>query len=641
MAPIPKKSLPKRLSALDPALVPLVNRLAVVEASELPSLLPVFLAPMPKSDLHHWIPALNRFDVLLESYLAENHAALIHRPPPPASTATATTTTSATAAAPSSTPANLNVSKEAVVAILDMTRVLWDNCTSRTLYASFEHVMALLYSRDLDIVNSSLLFLIRPPQRQSKPKAAKLALAVAHDRLIVLASRWGSKEDSLDLGSVVKQLKEELTVPEDAEGVFSFQFYWSNSEAATTNSSISISTAPNTPLAAAPSTPALAASADHSELSLASTATTPRAVPAEPSTPAPKSFKASSAFSTPATSGAPYTTGTPSVSFAPTVGEKKEGLVSIHVPNVYQSGLSEEEFVDWVVREYSVPHEHLFAVVHRARCAYSRKSRTAREKLVQMRVLALCVAASLLPEDVCQSKFFLYEPELPQVLADIAGAPIGLGIDFSLQAAAMYCSGIYFPTKIKDDGSFECCWSVCESWYHVLIDFEITDQVSIRLILLKLSLAFCKQLVNSSMGGAMLVSSGIVQVIIKAFQVSRETQMKNVSRFVTFLDLMIYTFPNAFTAFTAANGVDVLVTRIKSEVAACIAAKSQDQACATLNDVSFVQVALVRSLLKYVMHMMQISGMADQLRNLIETSLPGVFYLFLKTVISLAPTYSD
>ncbi|KAJ3026294.1 UNVERIFIED_CONTAM: hypothetical protein HDU68_005895 [Siphonaria sp. JEL0065] len=626
MAPIPKKSLPKRLSGLDPLLVPLVDKVLQVTPAELPSLMPAFNAPMPKSDLHHWIHVLNRFDLLLKAYLDGNSDSLIISAPTttPALTSASTTTT-ATASTASTASTFLEpteaVSKDAVVAILDMTRVLWDNCTSRTLYASFEHVMALLYSRDLDIVNAALLFLIRPPQRQSKPKAAKIALASAHDRLIVLASRWGSKEDALDLASLVKQLKSQsfgngvdledrmldevdsAGLAKNVIGVFSFSFYWAGGGG-------------------------VSASADHSDLSLASgsAASTPRVGPStsieQPSTPAPKSFKNNNnGFSTPSSA-----IGTPSVSFAPTAtSEKKEGLISIHVPNVFESGLTEQEFVDWVVKEYNVPQEHLFSVVHRARCAYSQRVRSAREKLVAVRVLALCVAVSLLPEDACQSKFFLYEPELPQVLADIIGSPVGFGVSYDLQAAALYALESISRLKGK---TMEVLNAVGASVNH-----GVTVSVTRRVITLletgiesadfvEAFFSFLSQLVNSSMGGSMLVSSGIVQVIIKAFQVSRESQMKNVSRFVTFLDLMIYTFPNAFTAFTAANGVDLLVARIKNEVAACLEAKIKT-GLATLNDISFVQVALLRSLLKYVMHMMQISGMADQLRNLIETSLPS------------------
>ncbi|KAJ3065070.1 hypothetical protein HDU99_004281, partial [Rhizoclosmatium hyalinum] len=375
--------------------------------------------PIPKSDLHHWIAVLNRFDSLLKDFVEANTNLNV--------------TTLGVAQSASEKPSA--ATEDAIVAILTVSRILWDNCTSRTLYASYEHVMALLYSPSLPILNAALLFLTRPPQRQSKPKAAKLALAPAHDRLTILAQRWGSKEDSLDLGSVLKQLREEVeggSMEEELEGVFSFQFYYS---AATTASNTgTLESVPPTPavtssssLVSGGATPVVAAAVGPST---SSTNETPRQssepvwqTTPVPSTPTGKSFLplTTSAFSTPSQQPR-HAQGN--------VKEKREGLVNIHVPNVYQSGLTEKEFIDWVVKEYGVPESQWFGVVHRVRVAFARKNRRVREELLRARVLALCVCACLLPEDVCQSKFFLYEPDLPAVLAEIAGAPVGLGIDY-------------------------------------------------------------------------------------------------------------------------------------------------------------------------------------------------------------------
>ncbi|KAI8614143.1 hypothetical protein BC830DRAFT_406826 [Chytriomyces sp. MP71] len=350
--------------------------------------------------------------------------------------------------------------------------------------------------------------------------------------------------------------------------------------------------------------------------------------PADPSgTPAPKPRAASSSvFGTPAGVGA--TASTPSNGSAGVVlPEKREGLVTIHVPCVFQTGMTEQEFCERVVREYDVPPEHVFGVVHRARCAFSKRDRPVRAKLVLMRILALCVAVSLLPEDLCQSKFFLYEPDLPTVLADIVGcAPGTPGIPYELQAAALYALESISRQKSRSMDVLNAIGasvnhgilvSITRRVIHILESTDGLDSVDF----VEAYFSFLTQLVNTNMGGSMVVASGIIQVIVKAFQVQRPAQMKNISKFVTFLDLMTFSFPNAFTAFTACNGVEMIVSRIKSEVALCMHVKEKHSG-STLNDISFVQVAFLRSLLKFIMHMMQISGMADQLRNLIETSLP-------------------
>ncbi|ORY44089.1 hypothetical protein BCR33DRAFT_850734 [Rhizoclosmatium globosum] len=602
MAPIPpKKTLPKRLSPLDAGLDTFATLFASATAAELPGLAAKFEStPIPKSDLHHWIAVLNHFDSLLKDFVEAN--------------TNLNATTLGVAQSTSEKPST--ATEDAIVAILTVSRILWDNCTSRTLYASYEHVMALLYSPSLPILNAALLFLTRPPQRQSKPKAAKLALAPAHDRLTILAQRWGSKEDSLDLGSVLKQLREEVeggSMEEELEGVFSFQFYYS---AATTASNTgTLESVPPTPavtssssLVSGGATPVVAAAVDYSF----------------PSTPTGKSFLplTTSAFSTPSQQPR-HAQGN--------VKEKREGLVNIHVPNVYQSGLTEKEFIDWVVKEYGVPESQWFGVVHRVRVAFARKNRRVREELLRARVLALCVCACLLPEDVCQSKFFLYEPDLPAVLAEIAGAPVGLGIDYNLQAAALYALESFSRHKSKAMEILTALGaavnhgilvSITRRVIHLLESPEVESPDVNEFIDAYFSLL--SQFVNSNHGGAMLVSSGIVGVIVKSFGVTGGSvgQMKNISRFVTFLDLMIYNFPTAFGPFTAAGGVDLMVSRIKIEVNVCSELK-KSSGKATLNDISFTHVAFLRALLKYVMHMMQISGMADQLRNLIETTLPS------------------
>ncbi|KAJ3265210.1 hypothetical protein HDU77_006065 [Chytriomyces hyalinus] len=671
MAPIPRKSLPKRLTGLDPSLIPLVESLLAAKddialAAAISAALSIASSTgIAKSDLHHWTAVLNRFDTVLGAFVADANA----------------------------------VPKETVLAVLDMSRLLWDNCTSRTLYSSFEHVIQLLKSKDVDIVNAALHFLVRPPQRQSKPKAAKAALAPAHDTLITLASRWGAKEDGLDLAGLIKEIKQTRSVSEKGEGMkgqqrtlnktegdadksansemteedsdlspFSFQFYWSPSTtlptpqplnfntkddsvettaappsaiagaAENTLAMVSEAVAPNTPSPATFETP-VKASRPMYEISSARSFSTPSAglhgsssSAATPSTPFVMSAVAG--FSTPSGNlgsglGVPY-------SPAP-LPEKREGLVTIHVPCVFQTGLSEAEFVERVLKEYDVSPAHHFDVFHRARCAFSKRDPVLRKKLVMMRVLALCVSVSLLTEDVCQSKFFLYEPDLPVVLADIVGAPTGThGIEYNLQAASFYA--LESISRIKSR-AMDVLNAVGASVNHgilvsvtrrVISILETTDVVE-TVDFLEAYYSFLSQLVNTSVGGSMVVASGIIQVIVKAFQVHTFEQMRNIAKFVTFLDLMIYSFPAAFTAFSACNGVEMLVTRIKREVGLCLESKASSADSVVLNDISFVHVAFLRSLLKYIMHMMQISGMAETLRNLIETSLPHSILLIFES----------
>ena len=91
-----------------------------------PVLASVTCWPYPKSDLYHWIPLLNRMDAALEEFVAKYKLA----------------------AGGVSVGADDNWSpddKAELLAILKLSTFLWENCTNRSLYASYE-VRFIVYS---------------------------------------------------------------------------------------------------------------------------------------------------------------------------------------------------------------------------------------------------------------------------------------------------------------------------------------------------------------------------------------------------------------------------------------------------------------------------------------------------------------
>ena len=74
------------------------------------------------------------------------------------------------------------------------------------------------------------------------------------------------------------------------------------------------------------------------------------------------------------------------------------------------------------------------------------------------------------------------------------------------------------------------------------------------------------------------------------------------------------------------NGLDIIVKRIESEVDFCLQSFGNNPEIS----LPFDRAALLRSLLKFIMHMMQTSGSADRMRNLIESSLPKSILLILE-----------
>jgi E3 ubiquitin-protein ligase HUWE1 len=78
--------------------------------------------PFPKTDLFHWVPLLNQFDELLESLTKTYELSKLQEKD------------------------FLKEDKENLLALLKLTWFLWENCTNRNLYASYEVGFYFLFS---------------------------------------------------------------------------------------------------------------------------------------------------------------------------------------------------------------------------------------------------------------------------------------------------------------------------------------------------------------------------------------------------------------------------------------------------------------------------------------------------------------
>lgn len=79
--------------------------------------------PYPKSDLYHWIPLLNRMDTALEGLVAKYGLA---------------TKAPGSVVAVGADGTWKTDDKAELLAILKLSTFLWENCTNRSLYASYE-----------------------------------------------------------------------------------------------------------------------------------------------------------------------------------------------------------------------------------------------------------------------------------------------------------------------------------------------------------------------------------------------------------------------------------------------------------------------------------------------------------------------
>ncbi|KAJ3196456.1 hypothetical protein HDU67_004019, partial [Dinochytrium kinnereticum] len=177
---------PKRFAPAVAAVAAVVKRLTDCSSSELVQVSDELMDwSLPRSDFFHWIPVLDRFDSILEAALKTCDFTIYQKGVFDAET------------------------KSTVMAVLKISRVLWDNCANRSLYNSYEHLLSLLHTSDLDILDATLRLLLRLVQRMYRQKTMKSLLAPALEAATVLAQALGTREAGMDIDQLVVSFTEE------------------------------------------------------------------------------------------------------------------------------------------------------------------------------------------------------------------------------------------------------------------------------------------------------------------------------------------------------------------------------------------------------------------------------------------------
>ncbi|KAJ9088888.1 E3 ubiquitin-protein ligase tom1 [Entomophthora muscae] len=193
------KKLPARkISPLPPFLRRLVVKIFEAKEKELPEILRKFVdVSLPKSDLNNWIGILNKFDRLLEDLIAKYELTSIQK-----------------------TDFSLQ-DKELILAILALTKSLFDKCTNRNLYCSYERLNDLLNTNDLDVLEMVLSVIMRPAQRVNAQRSVRVNFLISQDRISTLASNWGLADPNTTLKELASPAKAIL----QESFPINFQFY--------------------------------------------------------------------------------------------------------------------------------------------------------------------------------------------------------------------------------------------------------------------------------------------------------------------------------------------------------------------------------------------------------------------------------
>ncbi|KAI8914398.1 hypothetical protein EDD86DRAFT_199252 [Gorgonomyces haynaldii] len=325
--------------------------------------------------------------------------------------------------------------------------------------------------------------------------------------------------------------------------------------------------------------------------------------------------------------------------FSPSKKPKLDDVVTIH--QTLPEGKDSLEFYQDLKREYDVPESKQPELLHLVRVAGLSRNPLDKELLVCVRFLAIAILGSLLAEEASHSKIFAHDPDLLTHLAQLLASDSKANMRMQLCALICIESLAHFRSKLAETlaalnaganhGIF------MQTLRRITQTFE-QDTQTLPQDFIECFFALTSYIINTQAGGVMVNAAGITPLLVSAIEFKSVYHMKNVAKCATMIDNNIYGFPSALSAFLNANGIDILVKRIDAEVKQCLELlpqfDKQELAPSLLLDPGVPKVydlqqrqPLLRACLKLVYHLMQSSGSAEGMRNLIDSILPQTILL--------------
>ncbi|KAJ2100798.1 E3 ubiquitin-protein ligase tom1, partial [Coemansia sp. S100] len=558
--------------------------------------------PFARGDLYHWIGVLNRFDDILANVCEEHGLSGFQ------------------------TKAFDRDTQRMVVAILDFTRLLLENCINRNLYSSVERLDQLLNASDPEVLEHTLRVVLRTAQRWSYQRDIKANLATISARLTAIADPWNIKKhlpaaasaDGSEAGALVLHTNEFRMLANDEHtellkkhaGVVDYQFFRTAEEARLLEEEAAAAAVP-------PATPSVSHAQRKAQSSKRSLGTT-----------APVSV----------------------------------GLVSINAriwdvcDAAAQGGVHEQmqQAFDRLVLMYRVPASHYYELRQRiyVALALGRGDQALRLRLLRSRIYAASVLSLMMGEQEFKNAFLSREPSFTAdvigVLQPEAHAPL------SVQTAVLLVLEGLLKLRSELSGAYV---ALNASANHGVLMFILrkafaagsndADAPAYPYEFTSALMSFLTAMANTMNGGQLLVSAGVVPVFVAALRNSHPGHLRSAGRVAKLLDLLTSSTPPAFPAFCSANGIATLVKRIHSEVLSAVATSDANpEAAADLSSpvelprfpegsrqayrrreiLPAEQIYLLKELFKFLSHLVQQTGYQDRLRNLVETTLPETLH---------------
>lgn len=655
-----------------------VAKAASLPVSQLPAHLQAFPRrwPFPRGDLYHWIPLLNRFDLILEQFNQEyglqqgpqttpfRRVLLENGVGEEGNIGTAIKTSQEDL---DSLGFAQDGDKELARAILSFSRELLENCGNRSLYSSSDRLGDILNTVDLSLLATTLQLATRLAQRYHASRQ-RGTNASQHLNNALLASHY-----NIDLEKV-----QHLANP------FSKSPLSTNAEP--------FSTASKTPGAkgkekARVSQPQASTSIQSSDLLAIASEQIPKvngsvgkrasrlpeqgalqwnewgtvqmryyqappvsresAKTTTPTTPTPTRRPSNlSRFSRPSTSEeSPETPNTASTSKSEEASQG--GMKSLEIPS---SKFSSTSVID-ILKETlaGIPKESQYELLTRVRVAGAMTtSFSTRQELLMVRLLALTNLAYVYPDTAFQQKILQQDSDEPRrlqlayQLAELLQPPGNgsSGIPLRLQAVAL--GALESLTKHKSRAPDVCAALNINVNHGVLLqtlkkaagalaseddapEDNVDDCTEWRDALFSLLEALPT---SSPRTSETLIAAGLFDVLIDILKLRTNKAERYHHKVLTFLNTIVYTVRDAFQTLANAKGLDTISDLVDYEVSSSLVRAKEGQGIpiAWRNPVidyqiPYFQQQTLRWLFKFVNHMMSHGGgnFDRLLRNLIDS----------------------
>ncbi|KAI1754687.1 hypothetical protein F4782DRAFT_455831 [Xylaria castorea] len=685
MGKITKAIQTKHKETLTPWLQEFVDSATSKPLPLLPQVLATFPSrwPFPRGDLYHWIPLLNRFDELLESF---NTTYKLNEGPQSRDFSLEVLLKSGhelEEAELSKTLAELGYKQDGDVylieSILKFTQMLLDHCGNRSIYASSAHLNDLLNSTDYRILCAALKVGVELAQRYQASVKRIHGMATRQVHTTLLSNHYNI---DLDRVQQIAQpfVKTPIVKPSDSGTLSTPSSASKSKDKPSGGSSKNVATMFANDLCAIanpesnetqdartrwngwadvkltyyPSSST--ASHEHSQLSVPD-----RGIPNVPLTPTPlrRSNSANTSHVTPRTNRQVQglSEDSPgSASRSPALGRDENispGQKSLEVPQSTVIASSPYQILGKLPKD--LPKETRYEFLNRLRVAKALTGSTeSRQQALKARLLAIQNLAyihvestfveKVLRQDSDEPRRFQLVYQLAELIHPGADGTTQVPLDLQSIALSLLEAISSFHTKVPDVFSalnatvnHGVLLYVIRKAVAEMKEDDVGDQWTLkdewRDNLFSLALHITMAMANTSMRNIPeIISAGLLEILVEILNLRSNVAERTHGTLVGFLDSLMYNVQTSFPSLAAADGLEAITNLITHEVNLAKQLVSDGQGTPSSHrsqvvdyEIPFYQQQNLKFLLKFIHHMMTnafaFGGNTDRLlRNLVDKS---------------------